>query len=250
MEKILIGIGLLVVILLVIFAIKYFSKDTKGKEEAEQFLKDLEDQLYNIILGIINNFDIADYKTLEEFEVTVLNTLYDGCWEFVEKKIKEADSKNLITVIAQKFLTKEYINKFIDYIMSDKGISEELVNIYGAYKIENTSEALIEEDKRLEEEFSNEELYQDNINVDTDLEPASELEQPTDEELAELNPPSDDEEEYSDDDTSVEEVTDYIVSKKSSNGQERFYLVDGATGKKKQVSKIYVQESNLEIRES
>lgn len=250
LEKILLGIGVAIVVIAVMLAINYFRKDSKGKEEAEQFLKDLEEQLYLSILEIINKYDLSDFKTLEEFETLVLGDVYKDCWEFIRKKIDEADSKNLITAIAKKFLTKENIDKFIEQVLKDKELENTLIDVYGAYTIENISEELIEEDKQLEEEYSDQEKYYEEFDPDKDAKKSDRpIAEPTEEQLAELNPQTDEDEVYAETDESVEEVADYIITKVSANGTKRFYLVNGETGKKKQVSKDYAMESNLEIVE-
>ena len=79
--------------------------------------------------------------------------------------------------------------------------------------------------------------------------PPAEIHEPTADELASLNPPTDnDEEVYTEDDPTMEIVTDYIITKENKNGQVRYYHVDGSTNKKRQVSKTYARESGLEIR--
>lgn len=252
MEKLMLGFGAVIVIIVALFAINYFRKDSEGKKEAEEFLKGLEEHLYHTVLEIINSMDISAYKTFEEYEKAILEQVYDSCWKFVEKKMAEADNQNLLSVIAQKFITKENIEKLIDKIMVERDINDNMANVYGTYKIENTSEALIEEDKELQEKFSDDEEYYETFDPDKDSEVHEEpipVERPSDEDLANLNPQKDeDSETYEDGDDSVEVVKDYILETKVKGGAIRYYLVNGETGKKKIISKTYINDNNLEIR--
>ena len=71
----------------------------------------------------------------------------------------------------------------------------------------------------------------------------------TDEEKQNINPQKDEDENYSSDDSSVEEVYDYILKKINKAGKAMYYLVNGETGKRKQISKQFVEESGLDIKE-
>jgi hypothetical protein len=112
------------------------------------------------------------------------------------------------------------------------------------------SDEIVKEDEELQEEYSDDEKYFEEFDEDKDSEKLEQYEvcKPTEEELAQLNPQTDDDEEYSDDDNSVEAIEDYIVSKTLANGGVRYYLVSAESGKKKQVSKDFALNSNLEIK--
>lgn len=248
MDNLLIGIGVVVLIIAAILAIKFIRDKKTGREEAIKFLEDLEQEMYNAILECIAKIDPKKYSTLVDYEKEALSIIYDRCWRFVRKHIDEAESQDLITVLALKFLTRDNIDSFIEKVMNDHELLDTLTNEYGVVAIEESSEEMIEEDKELEEKYSDQDQYVED-SKDMELPPA-EAEGPTEEQLAQLNPQQDiDEEIYDSDDESVEEITDFIIKKVNRAGKTTYTQVDGLTGKKKQVSKQYAIESGLEIRE-
>ena len=52
MDRLLIGIGAVVIIIAGLFAYRYFKNQKNGKEEAQRFLKELEEQMYLISLNV------------------------------------------------------------------------------------------------------------------------------------------------------------------------------------------------------
>ncbi|MBR6289438.1 MAG: hypothetical protein IKR19_08885 [Acholeplasmatales bacterium] len=241
MDKLLLGIGIVVVIIVGIFAYRYFKNQKNGKEEAEQFLKELEEKMYLIIIECINSIDFHNFKNFEEYEKQVLAIVYQGCWDFVNQKISEAENKDLISVIAKKFLTQEFVEEFIDKILVDREVNDTLANVYGADAIQSMNDST--EDEELSEKFSDNSQYFVEESNPEDLPPVEELEH-TKEEIEALNPPTD---EGDDLEEGVEEVKDRIIKITNKAGKVMYYLEDGMTGKRKQVSKQYAIESDLEI---
>ena len=238
-----------IAIIAILVIIKFAKKGTDNRKEAEQFLKDIEDQAYNIIIELINNLDIAKYKSLDDYKDEAIKIIYDKCWDFVKTKLANDQANSLISAIAAKLITKENVEAIIAKIMDESNIELTLYNNYAAYNIENPNE-LSEEEKATEElieSFKDQDQYVEDSS-EMELPPAEETEIP-EEELAKLNPPTDEDTEvYNEEDPTQEIVTDYILEKTNVKGQVRYYLVSGETGKKKQVSKSYVSESGLEVR--
>ena len=196
--------------------------------------------MYLIVVECINTLDFHSFNNFEEYEKKVLAIVYDGCWSFIDAKIAEADNKDLLSALAKKFLTKEYIEEFIDKILVDREVNETLTNVYG-------SKAIAEMDNSVEEAYTEkfadpEEFYVEESTIE-DLPPAEEV-IPTPEEVAELNPQTD---EGDDLEEGVEEVVDRIIKIKNRAGKIMYYLEDGNTSKRKQVSKQYAIDSGLEI---
>lgn len=220
---ILAGILILALIIVAIFIRFKTNPSIYDKEMAEKFLQDLSNVFYDKIMEIINNINFLDYSSLEELEVDILKQIYDTIWEFVEKELKEAAEKDILTALALKVLDKNYIDKFIDKIVEESKVSEKLSTNWSLY-IERKNEVIEEEDKNLQEEFSNNEEYNADFDV-KDLPPAEQSE-PTDEDLAGLNPPSEEDPVYDDNDDSVEPIEDesYTID---SNGRKH----DKNTGK-------------------
>lgn len=240
MDRLLIGIGAVVIIIAGLFAYRYFKNQKNGKEEAQQFLKELEEQMYLIIIECINSLDFHSFKNFEEYEKQVLAIVYQGCWDFVNKKIAEADNKDLLSTIAKKFLTQEYVEKFIEELLVTREVNETMINMYGADAILTMDNS--EEEKFATEFSDNEQYFAEEATIE-DLPPVEEVEH-TEEEIEALNPQTD---EGDDLENAVEEVNDRIIKITNKAGKVMYYLEDGVSGKRKQVSKQYALESDLEI---
>ena len=122
--------------------------------------------------------------------------------------------------------------------MEQNGITDKIANDFAAYSIEECSDSIVEEDKKLEEEYSDKDQYIETSN-DDELAPAEDKSH-TEEEIAAINPQREEEEDFNVEDDSMEIVTDKkeIITAKSKTGQDLYYEVD-VDGKKKRVSKEY-----------
>lgn len=247
MEQLTIGVVAVVCVIGGIFCYRYLKSKQGGKEEAQKFLNNLQEQMYLIAIEIINKIDITSFKNFEEYQKAILEAVYDGCWDFVDKEIQTADQSELLTALAKKFLTKENVEAFIRDMLKNKDIPDTLMNMYGAVEIERMQEQDL--DKEINEKFSDESQYNENQEVDKNNLPPVEEKVLTDEEKQNINPQKDEDENYSSDDSSVEEVYDYILKKINKAGKAMYYLVNGETGKRKQISKQFVEESGLDIKE-
>lgn len=248
-EQLLLGFGVVIVIIAGIFAFRSFSNRHRAKEEAKEFLASLEDHMYTIFIKIIKEINTDDFNTLEEYEKYTVEKIYDGLWEFIDKKIQESENKDLISVLARKFLTKENVEKYIREYLDRVNTKGNLENTYGVAAIEEKSEEMIEEDKELSKKYSDQSQFNEEVDKNSyEYEAAKEPEH-TEEEKASLNPQKDiDEEDYSDDDSSVELIKSYVEYRINRAGRPMYYLVD-EMGKKMQISKQRALDSGFEIRE-
>lgn len=206
-EKLLTLIGGLVLLVLIITAIVIRrSSDSykNGKESATSFLASLTNTFYNSIIEIINGIDLSSYSTLIEFETDVLSQIYDKMWDFVEGQIAEAAKTDILSAVALKILNKDFLTKFIDDLIEDNHILDKMVDRWNS-KIETTSESMVEEDKKLQETFSDSKQYNEESSYN-DLPPVEETVIP-EEELSKLNPQTDEIQDYDPEtDSSVEVV--------------------------------------------
>lgn len=206
-EKLLTLIGGLVLLVLIITAIVIrLSSDSykNGKESATSFLASLTNTFYNSIIEIINGIDLSSYSTLIEFETDVLSQIYDKMWDFVEGQIAEAAKTDILSAVALQILNKDFLTKFIDDLIEDNHILDKMVDRWNS-KIETTSESMVEEDKKLQETFSDSKQYNEESSYN-DLPPVEETVIP-EEELSKLNPQTDEIQDYDPEtDSSVEVV--------------------------------------------
>ena len=206
-EKLLTLIGGLVLLVLIITAIVIrLSSDSykNGKESATSFLASLTNTFYNSIIEIINGIDLSSYSTLIEFETDVLSQIYDKMWDFVEGQIAEAAKTDILSAVALKILNKDFLTKFIDDLIEQNQILDKIMDRWNS-KIETTSESIVEEDKKLQETFSDSKQYNEESSYN-DLPPVEETVIP-EEELSKLNPQTDEIQDYDPEtDSSVEVV--------------------------------------------
>ena len=206
-EKLLTLIGGLVLLVLIITAIVIRrSSDSykNGKESATSFLASLTNTFYNSIIEIINGIDLSSYSTLIEFETDVLSQIYDKMWDFVEGQIAEAAKTDILSAVALKILNKDFLTKFIDDLIEQNQILDKIMDRWNS-KIETTSESMVEEDKKLQETFSDSKQYNEESSYN-DLPPVEETIIP-EEELSKLNPQTDEIQDYDPEtDSSVEVV--------------------------------------------
>lgn len=135
------------------------SKDIGGKEEAKKFMEELEDLIYTMIVNIVNSFDITKYETIEDMESAILNEIYLEIWNFVEAKLEKAAQEDLLSAIALKFLNKEFVYDFIQKILDQYKIMENLDEQYKANAIMESEAEILEEDAKLAEQFSDTKEY-------------------------------------------------------------------------------------------
>ena len=163
------------------------------------------------MVDIINNINFTDYNSLPELEIDILNKIYDTTWDYVEKELSEASKTDVLTAIALKILNKEYATQFIDTLIQKYDINNKFSEAWDRYFIEKEQKA-IEEDQKLQEEFSDLNKYIETVEKD-ELPVGEDKEDISEEELKNLNPPSDEEPEYdSNTDESVEMLEEEIIS--------------------------------------
>lgn len=159
LEVIIGGVIIVICVLIAIYVRIRKSKDIDGKEEAKKFLEDLGNLIYTQIINIVNTFDITKYKTIEDMESDILNTIFSEVWNFVEAKLEQAAKEDLLSAVALKFLNKEFVYEFIQKILDQYKIMENLDEQYKANAISLMESDLLKEDKELAKQFSNTEEY-------------------------------------------------------------------------------------------
>lgn len=156
-----------------------------NKDAATKFLEGLADTFYEKIMEIINNIDFSKYNSLVELEAGILSDIYDTIWEYVESQLQEASKTDILTALALKVLNKDFVDSFVDNILSQYNINEKLEAAWAEHFEEKTTELESVSD---ESEFTGSDYVEESS--DEDLAPAQE-EEVSEEELAKLNPQTD-----------------------------------------------------------
>ena len=228
----------LVVLLIFVFVIVMELRKSSDKKAAANFLQDLGDEILNIILKTISETSPKNFNSLEDFNNHLVEKIYNQVWDFISVKASSDDVIDKVTRAVFTYVDGDTLVEFINDIMVKNGITDKIANDFAAYSIEECSDSIVEEDKKLEEEYSDKDQYVETSN-DDELAPAEDK-APTEEEIAAINPQREEEEDFNVEDDSMEIVTDKkeIITAKSKTGQDLYYEVD-VDGKKKRVSKEY-----------
>ena len=199
-------VGLIIVLIFgTVVYLKYkLSPREEDKEEAKNFLLHLKDELYDLMITTIINFDYTKYTSLAEIEIEVTNSIIGTCKEAIKKEV--AESKDLLSVLVLKCLDNDMIQNFIMKLLEEYEINDK-INTKIAEVVKDRYAEAEEEDKELVNKFSDQDLYVEEELPVEELPPAEEVEVPA-EELAKLNPQIDEEEEFNSEDESMEIVDD------------------------------------------
>lgn len=238
--------AIVIVAIAVLFVVLYskFGRNKKYTEAANKFLTGLENKFISIICDIIDSYNFSSGKSLEEIEKDILDKIYNEIADYITDQLKKSDNK--LIALAAHVITKEFIIEWIDKLVEKFGIKDTISTRYAAQNIKMNSEAFVEADKKLQEEFEKEDYIDDIEGVNlNNLE--EDKQEPSEEEIKDINPPTD-EVVYSDDDSSVEIVKEEIILRHDKNGNPLYYKMD-ENGALKRVTKKFVQESGLPIKE-
>ena len=122
-------IGGLIIIAAIIAAVYIRFKTNPNaidKNLADEFLNGLRDVFYYKMLDIVEGFNIEEYDSLEEMEVSILRDIYETLYSYTEEKMKEAAKEDIITAMALKVLSRQYIEAFLDKVMEETGIKSKI----------------------------------------------------------------------------------------------------------------------------
>lgn len=186
---------------------------THDKDAAKDFLEGLSKVFYEKMIEIITNFDLKLYKSLEEAETAILVQVYDTLWDYVSGELEEASKKDILTAMALKVLNKDFVDDFVSKLIDENKISDKIENLWFE-KVEKINKESEEIDEKLQEEFNDPELYNEEFDA-TELPQAEIVEESEDDEYTDTEAVYD-----SENDNSVELVEDdeYFYDK---NGRRR-----------------------------
>ena len=228
---VLIGLGVIAIIGTVF--IIYTVKKSGDKKEANKFLEGLADELKDMILKLIRNSDPSIIKDITEddiikIEEIIIRNIYEVAWNYIQKVVEEKskeDSDFFTKAILALLENREFVENFIKELL-EKGATMSIIHSKAQYLQLSIAENRMEEceikEQELQEEFSDQEKYFENADEE-DIPVGEYVSEPTEEELAELNPQRDEEEEELDldNDISIEIVEDDIYYDKSGRARSK-----------------------------
>lgn len=231
-----IGGIIILAVIIGVAALVIKKRNNNDDQAAIEFLEGLGEELLKIVVKTVKEVDPAEIESVEEFEIIVLNNVYDNTWDYVAAEIEKLDDDSLLKII-MSIVDKEYVIKFIDQMCEKAGITDSIQGEYAAYRMSvNKPE---EQEAAMVEEFSDDEKYHEEVN-DEDLAPAEDPVH-TEEEIAALNPQRDEEETFNVEDESMEVIPNEdeigkVIAIKDSIGRWCFYEID-KDEKKTRISK-------------
>jgi hypothetical protein len=200
--SVLIGLGVAIVFGAIVFFKYKFSPKETDKQAANDFLELLRDELYDLVLQTIIDFDYTKYSNIADLEIEVINSVTETCKKCINDEL--ADSKDMLSVLILKCLDSGMIEEFINKIIKEFGV-EELVENKISEMVEEKYDAAIAEDEEISAKFNDSESFNE---VEMDELPAAEEEKVPEEVLKTLNPQVEEEESYNEDDDSMEVLDD------------------------------------------
>lgn len=205
-------LGCLAILAIIIVCIIVYHKKANKSADAEQELKDflagLENVIYNAMAGMIEDADYSKYTSVADMETSLLNTFYDEVTPYIITEVEDISDPVVATII-KKLLNKEVIEDYINKIIETHDLKTKADNNYAAATIAKTSSQVAEEDKELEEEYSDQSKY---VEEDDGKLPSGEDEIEIDESKP-INPPRDEEEPYDPTDEGMELVNEDGLTK-------------------------------------
>ena len=208
---ILVGVILVLIFGTVVYLKYRLSPKQEDKEEAKNFLLQLKDDLYELMINTIIDFDYTKYTSIAEMEIEVVNSVIDTCKQTIKNAIK--DSQDILSILVLKCLDNDMIEKFILQLIEEYAVKEKVDTKIGEIIKDRYSEAE-EEDKALAEQFADQDLYVEKEIPVKDLPPADEIIIPP-AELEKLNPQVDEEESFNSEDESMEIVEEDTKAEES-----------------------------------
>lgn len=230
-------IGGFILLVILIIAVVFGLKKLTDEKAADKFINDLAEKIFSIVMETIKDESPTKFDEFDDFSNAVIKNVYNAVWDFVSYTAQEELVEDQITKAVFKLLDKQKVVDFLNALFEKKEIDQVIKDAYGSYKIQEMIDD--PEDKKLQDEYSDQSLYVENIN-EFEQPKATKVQIPP-EELAKINPPSDDENEVLDlEDDTVELIVDKkeIIKAKDKNGNTLYYEID-EDGKKTRVSKEY-----------
>ena len=163
-------IGVLIGVVIIVGGIIYLKNLKSNKSKADKFLNEMNKDIKKMILDsatlTIEVMKGKQFESVAEFEEAVMKQANGELWLFIENKLDEAVREDLLPLAARNLITREYVDKFIAAFITNDNISSEIRGIYCDNVVKMNSSSMVEEDKKLSDQFSNDDFFDDESDVD------------------------------------------------------------------------------------
>lgn len=224
----------------IVFFISYKRRPSEEhKNEVNKFLNSMLDMCEELIVNILDDIeksikDDTEIESLEDFIKEQLDFIEESIRDSVIMAAEDLKDGDAFSKIAYRLLVKkEYLDKFIESLISDENVSEKLSTIWEE-SMKDRIEIASKVDEELEDKFDEKDYYEDEEFDRKDLEASKPQEESIkelpeeerkkeEEKIANLNPQkdTDEEEDYDENDSSMELVDEEVDYFFDSNGRKR-----------------------------
>ena len=123
------------------------------------------------MLKVIANSDDLFIGSLNETYELVLKAIHESCWNYIETHAKSAADKDQLETVVLSVLTRDFVDKFLDSLIENFNVKDLIKDKYEELQVgDNFIERVEEEDKALQEKFSDKSQYNEEIDENKDLE--------------------------------------------------------------------------------
>ena len=183
METINVLAGVIIGLVVILCLYVYLKRREKNKEKAAEFIVNFENIIFDKMIQIISeNVELFFTYPLEEVEEAILKTIYDTMWDYIETESQKASKDDQITnAVFKVLLNRQFVDNCVTALIDRFSIKDRIESNWNVHHLESTDESkeeVIDEietnDHKLEDEFSNKELYNTEEFPVEDLEPKEE----------------------------------------------------------------------------
>lgn len=199
--------------LLILESVKRKNISNTSKKFFYNYEKCMMDLANKIIRESTNN--VKDYKNIEDYVNIVTDRIIYTLIGYIRTTVLDLEKSNKISINIVNYILNEKNNAngntnledLVDDFISSNNIDITIRNNFMAESIIQKAEEIIDDDKRLEKLYSDDTMYNEEIDKYTYNYEEPEEETHTQEEIDRLNPPREEDEElYDENDDTVEEI--------------------------------------------
>jgi hypothetical protein len=199
--------------LLILESIKRKNISNTSKKFFYSYEKCMMDLVNKIIRESTNN--VKDYKNIEDYVNIVTDRIICTLLGYIRTTVLDLEKSNKISINIVNYILNEKNNAngntnledLVDDFINSNNIDITIRNNFMAESIIQKAEEIIDDDKRLEKLYSDDTMYNEEVDKYTYNYEEPEEETHTQEEIDRLNPPREEDEElYDENDDTVEEI--------------------------------------------
>ena len=145
-------------------------KKSEGKKKATEYLSDISQEIIkitvNTALECAKNMKSESFNGVKDFEDYVLEKAMSEIWKYIDYTVDNAVSDGIISPYVRSLFTIEFVDKYVQELITKMGVNSNIRGIYCENIVSDSSTKMIQEDERLLQQFSSEDYFEDEEEVD------------------------------------------------------------------------------------